>query len=670
MINAAEPWSDHASGRKSLAKTSDFPHLLTHFEDIKREFEALMKGTVLFSDDVRAQHSGQTITFAEALRRTLVEHALCVAEAAPNAAKTNTARNPGIEKPEDDSQYFDDSDQDHGPAFDELIRAGLNINTECVGLLWDKQYDTLTLAKSLSNSPGTVALRGQLIQMYDKLFNAATYARAATIHASRAWNLKGQQYLVPISDFFNYAPSPAEVKKSGKLILERESFYERSSNFVTHHRLRSVATAYPLIDVSHIASNAQAHVSESKAARIEAAKVISYLLAVQAEEKEFTEDGRMADPNKPPGVALQQFEVLSDRTVATGTSEELFESYGDSNNGIYFRYHGFAPSTNPFECVSMTSFSVYRVGSYRQPGTSTEHVVAQRISEGLQKARGHCLYNSSLYRTGSNSSGDLDPALMVWSVGAGLYHGAKAMMNDGRTPAGAEEAIASFYKYVADCTINILPQLDLRSHKHLAKWYKQWRSTCLSEEDSVALTIAVKLLQDVDQSEGDQAAKAVAKWLRLSFQKQQLEYHRELVLYSFKDQFTSASVYNDSISLEVRRSLLDHMRSEQPLTAGQQAELNNLAQVPTSLDSHYRCNVKLQLMSIESEASLIEYRIPKKTIYRSHLGVLRAKSRKLKRLISSLETELWKEISSAPLPMTGITIDQADVRSELSHDEL
>ena len=31
----------------------------------------------------------------------------------------------------------------------------------------------------------------------------------------------------------------------------------------------------------------------------------------------------------------------------------MFEDYGDNDNSIYFRYHGFVPSINPFDCAKL-----------------------------------------------------------------------------------------------------------------------------------------------------------------------------------------------------------------------------------------------------------------------------------------------------------------------------
>jgi hypothetical protein len=50
-------------------------------------------------------------------------------------------------------------------------------------------------------------------------------------------------------------------------------------------------------------------------------------------------------PPTPPTLT-----VHADRAVSAG--EQIFETYGDNSNEIYFRHHGFVPDENP--CVTAT----------------------------------------------------------------------------------------------------------------------------------------------------------------------------------------------------------------------------------------------------------------------------------------------------------------------------
>ena len=47
-------------------------------------------------------------------------------------------------------------------------------------------------------------------------------------------------------------------------------------------------------------------------------------------------------------VAPTYVQVLSDRLHKEG--EQVFECYGDNSNSIYFKYHGFVPDDNQYDC--------------------------------------------------------------------------------------------------------------------------------------------------------------------------------------------------------------------------------------------------------------------------------------------------------------------------------
>lgn len=50
-------------------------------------------------------------------------------------------------------------------------------------------------------------------------------------------------------------------------------------------------------------------------------------------------------------VVGDELHVVADRDYVAG--EELFETYGDNSNTVYFMYHGFVPDVNPAACVEL-----------------------------------------------------------------------------------------------------------------------------------------------------------------------------------------------------------------------------------------------------------------------------------------------------------------------------
>jgi len=105
------------------------------------------------------------------------------------------------------------------------------------------------------------------------------YVWAKHMIESRAWHLRGKQYLVPMADFFNHRPHPS-VKYEDYVPDMRGEFFEK------HHRVTDCCA-----------------------------------------------------------------EIVADRDAEKGS--QVYETYGDNTNYIYFMYHGFIPDENPYECVDL-----------------------------------------------------------------------------------------------------------------------------------------------------------------------------------------------------------------------------------------------------------------------------------------------------------------------------
>ena len=110
------------------------------------------------------------------------------------------------------------------------------------------------------------ALDRKARRVVNGLFSSEHYARAAALHSSRAWNVRGQQYLVPVSDFFNYGALPLAatddkqekrriIRRRGggstfvgnSAVMRRQRFGDRSSDFLAHHRIHQSDAAAPLV---------------------------------------------------------------------------------------------------------------------------------------------------------------------------------------------------------------------------------------------------------------------------------------------------------------------------------------------------------------------------------------------------------------------------------------
>ena len=106
---------------------------------------------------------------------------------------------------------------------------------------------------------------------------------AVSIVSSRGLRFRGDVYMSPVADMFNYAPQKA-LRESGS-----------GESFLKYHILGS--------------------------------------------------DGSIT--------------VLADRAADSG--EQLFEDYGDNNDDLYMKYHGFVAIGNPFTCVKVDAAKVQRI---------------------------------------------------------------------------------------------------------------------------------------------------------------------------------------------------------------------------------------------------------------------------------------------------------------------
>eukprot|EP01001_Neometanema_parovale_P004793 NODE_1706_length_1634_cov_70.527465_g1626_i0.p1 GENE.NODE_1706_length_1634_cov_70.527465_g1626_i0~~NODE_1706_length_1634_cov_70.527465_g1626_i0.p1 ORF type:complete len:456 (-),score=76.33 NODE_1706_length_1634_cov_70.527465_g1626_i0:115-1482(-) len=113
---------------------------------------------------------------------------------------------------------------------------------------------------------------------------------------TRAWNMNGRKYLVPVAGMFNHALDQEDLEYDW-----RTATGQRSQKFLVYHKLLSGGT-----DVS---------------------------LRLDKVKKGVTAN------------------VYSDRACSAG--DQLFESYGDNDNAIYLDFHGFIPEWNPYECYEV-----------------------------------------------------------------------------------------------------------------------------------------------------------------------------------------------------------------------------------------------------------------------------------------------------------------------------
>eukprot|EP01060_Flectonema_neradi_P031066 TRINITY_DN4629_c0_g1_i1.p1 TRINITY_DN4629_c0_g1~~TRINITY_DN4629_c0_g1_i1.p1 ORF type:complete len:479 (+),score=69.27 TRINITY_DN4629_c0_g1_i1:90-1439(+) len=121
-----------------------------------------------------------------------------------------------------------------------------------------------------------------LKSILDRDVDFEAYKWAKCILATRAWHMRGDEYLVPVAGMFNH-----DLDDDDHAYDWRKDTGERSQKFLTYHTL--------------------------------------------------TSDGDAV--------------VRSDRHVQP--SDQVFESYGDNVNAIYFQYHGFVPDNNPYDCYKL-----------------------------------------------------------------------------------------------------------------------------------------------------------------------------------------------------------------------------------------------------------------------------------------------------------------------------
>eukprot|EP00667_Euglena_gracilis_P006962 EG_transcript_7025 len=159
---------------------------------------------------------------------------------------------------------------------------------------------------------------------------AYTYAHflwARGVVTTRAWNMHGRQYLVPVAGMFNHAPDAED-----RAFRWQTATGQRSMKFLTYHRFET-ATGRPV------------QLPES---------------SPKMDDKVFAV-------------------VLSDRSCKAG--DQVFESYGDNDNAIYLDYHGFVPDWNPYECVKVFQLPFDQVSpASQQGGTSySRYTFLQRL---------------------------------------------------------------------------------------------------------------------------------------------------------------------------------------------------------------------------------------------------------------------------------------------------
>jgi hypothetical protein len=159
------------------------------------------------------------------------------------------------------------------------------------------QHDAQRTADDMKNAYASLRQRTRAIQnaiqyvrgqTSDKSFDIteADFMWARALLDTRAWNVNGRKYFIPGPDMFNHAPDQEDRKYDP---TKRPRQQPRSQKFVHYHR----------VDVR---------------------------------------DAKVSGISEPAAV------VLSDRSGVT-RDNELFESYGDNTDFIYFNYHGFVPST-------------------------------------------------------------------------------------------------------------------------------------------------------------------------------------------------------------------------------------------------------------------------------------------------------------------------------------
>lgn len=179
-----------------------------------------------------------------------------------------------------------------------------------------REHVRISLRKHHSSSSGGVSDK-----KLDDDFSLQRYLWAHAVVASRAWNLLGKKYLVPGADMFNHDYDVEDKNYDYKRdTLIRPS---RSQKFTIFH----------LIHDSSAVQSQQRTTKESE--------------ENLNSNNDHADDGEAKSVNdgekKKPSSASPYVELLSDRRNAVKNSE-LFESYGDSPDSVYFQYLGFVAS--------------------------------------------------------------------------------------------------------------------------------------------------------------------------------------------------------------------------------------------------------------------------------------------------------------------------------------
>lgn len=182
-----------------------------------------------------------------------------------------------------------------------------------------KEHVKMQLRKSNSGSSNN----GKAVSAdsVEKDFSLERYKWAHSIVTSRAWNIAGRKYLVPGADMFNHDYDVEDCAFDFK----RDSTVRplRSQKFTMFHLAHG--GKYPLPPGAAFDSGAAA--SDS----------------ADAETENKTKPSIKRSTPPPPRRSGAYVELISDRSVPNA-NEEIFESYGDSTDSIYFQYLGFVAS--------------------------------------------------------------------------------------------------------------------------------------------------------------------------------------------------------------------------------------------------------------------------------------------------------------------------------------
>jgi hypothetical protein len=135
----------------------------------------------------------------------------------------------------------------------------------------------------------------------DDLMSAESFRLCVLWSWTRAWNMFGKKYFVPAADMFNHLEDDDERAFSVRYML---SASERSKKFTDYHQVVNSKTN----------PGAQNLIVRS--------------------DRSFTVRADVGDAAGGPSRQKQQ----------------IYESYGDNVNDIFFAYHGFVPDSNGYDC--------------------------------------------------------------------------------------------------------------------------------------------------------------------------------------------------------------------------------------------------------------------------------------------------------------------------------